>query len=214
MAGAMVIPDYLMHEVQPYSSPAEREKYEDLADIYAILRTLDFLERAFIKDTISSDDYVRECDRLIARFKLAKNRVGSDFDLDSFMEEYGMTCRSAKYRIEKGFNAIVETGGQGEDRASNKPRDASECTQAFITLSDAIELGDNSKDLLLPGLMRILSILNRFNDLSSSFSGKQVISDWISKLSALEAADTLPESDIANLKLDLETQRESFQQSL
>lgn len=209
------IPPHLLHEVQPYHSSAEREKYEDLADIYAILRTLDFLERAFIKDTIASEDYVRECDRLIARFKLAKNRVGAeDFDMDSFMEEYGMTCRSAKYRLKKGFNAIVETGGGSSQERTNKPKDAAECTQAFITLSDAIELGDNSKDQLLPGLMRIMAVLNRFTDLSPTFKGREKLSEWITKLSEMDAIDTLDDGDIANLKLDLETEREAFQHAL
>ena len=44
----------LDEEARLYTSNAEREKYESLATLYGIIISLDFLERAYIRDSITA----------------------------------------------------------------------------------------------------------------------------------------------------------------
>lgn len=47
-------------------------RYDNLADIFAIIRTLQFLETAFTRDTISNADYERECDKLLLNYETVR----------------------------------------------------------------------------------------------------------------------------------------------
>ncbi|KAI6156630.1 hypothetical protein BKA82DRAFT_4048211 [Pisolithus tinctorius] len=44
----------LDEEVRLYTTNAEREKYSLLATLFGIVVTLDFLERAYVRDSITS----------------------------------------------------------------------------------------------------------------------------------------------------------------
>lgn len=43
----------LLQEVKLYSTAREREKFDNLAELYSIIKTLQALEKAYIKDSIS-----------------------------------------------------------------------------------------------------------------------------------------------------------------
>lgn len=45
-------------EVRLYTSNAEREKYNLLGTLYGITVALDYLERAFVRDSITAAEYV------------------------------------------------------------------------------------------------------------------------------------------------------------
>lgn len=44
----------LDEEVRLYTTNTEREKYESLATLYGIIISLDYLERAYVRDSISA----------------------------------------------------------------------------------------------------------------------------------------------------------------
>jgi ESCRT-I complex subunit VPS28 len=44
----------LDEEVRLYQTNSEREKYESLATLYGIIVTLDYVERAYVRDAISA----------------------------------------------------------------------------------------------------------------------------------------------------------------
>lgn len=48
----------LDEEVRLYSTNAEREKYSTLATLFGIIIALDYLERAYVRDSITSAEYV------------------------------------------------------------------------------------------------------------------------------------------------------------
>lgn len=48
----------LDEEVRLYSTNAEREKYNTLATLYGIIVTLDYLERAYVRDAITAAECV------------------------------------------------------------------------------------------------------------------------------------------------------------
>lgn len=47
----------LDEEVRLYSTNAEREKYETLATLFGIIVALDFLERAYVRDSVTAAEY-------------------------------------------------------------------------------------------------------------------------------------------------------------
>jgi hypothetical protein len=47
----------LDEEVRLYSTNAEREKYETLATLFGIIVALDYLERAYVRDSVTAAEY-------------------------------------------------------------------------------------------------------------------------------------------------------------
>jgi len=44
----------LMEEVRLYRNPREREKIDNLAELFAVINTLQCLEKAYIKDSVKN----------------------------------------------------------------------------------------------------------------------------------------------------------------
>jgi len=51
---AMSVPLSLDEEARLYTTNAEREKYESLATLYGIVVALDYLERAYVRDSVTA----------------------------------------------------------------------------------------------------------------------------------------------------------------
>ena len=74
-------------EVKLSSNTAERDLYDSLAEIYSIIVTLDGLEKAYIKDSVSESEYAEICNRLLKQYKsnLSDDTVSRKFiDLETF----------------------------------------------------------------------------------------------------------------------------------
>ena len=54
----MSAPLSLDEEARLYTTNAEREKYESLATLYGIVVALDYLERAYVRDSVTAAEYV------------------------------------------------------------------------------------------------------------------------------------------------------------
>jgi ESCRT-I complex subunit VPS28 len=48
----------LDEEVRPYTTSAEREKTENLATLYSIIVSLEYLERAYVRDSVTGKEWV------------------------------------------------------------------------------------------------------------------------------------------------------------
>jgi hypothetical protein len=44
-------------EVKLYKNNSERELYDNMADLFAIVQTVEYLEKAYIKDAITPQEY-------------------------------------------------------------------------------------------------------------------------------------------------------------
>ena len=58
----------LDEEVRLYTTNTEREKYESLATLYGIIVSLDYLERAYVRDAVPADEYGPKCVQLLGRW--------------------------------------------------------------------------------------------------------------------------------------------------
>jgi ESCRT-I complex subunit VPS28 len=47
----------MQQEVKLYNNPKEREMYENMADLYSIIKTTEALERAHMRDAINYEEY-------------------------------------------------------------------------------------------------------------------------------------------------------------
>lgn len=95
-------------EIKLYTTSRERSTYDNLADLYSILITTEHLEKAFLRDTCSPEEYTSECKKLIAQFKTAISLL-ENFNLDAFVRDYNIDCEYAINRlVKKGIPATVE----------------------------------------------------------------------------------------------------------
>jgi hypothetical protein len=94
-----------------WTTKAEREKYESFADLYALIKTVEKLEKAYVRDAVGSAEYEAACLDLIAKFKTLRTALRDDGvpDVEHFMATYRMDCASAAQRLlRSGLPATIE----------------------------------------------------------------------------------------------------------
>jgi ESCRT-I complex subunit VPS28 len=78
-------------EIKLAESAADRDLIDSLAEIYSIIRTIDGLEKAYIKDALAEDEYSEMCLKLIRQYQFILNdeKVAQEFgDLETFMRDW------------------------------------------------------------------------------------------------------------------------------
>ncbi|KAK9453810.1 vacuolar protein sorting-associated [Dipodascopsis uninucleata] len=214
----------LDEEVRLYKTSAQRDLYESLAEIYAIIVTLDFLERAYVKDTISHQEYTPICSRLLAQYNtiLRNQEVANEFvDLESFRSHYGIEYQSAISRLRVGIPATVEHPVKQQDSfisaqtsSSVSPstvasaRAAADATGNFITFMDALKLNYKAKDQLHPLLGELMTSLNAVT--TKNFEGRAKIVEWLIKLNSMKATDEITDDEARQLLFDIDHAYKAF----
>ncbi|MBA0867763.1 hypothetical protein Goshw_003758 [Gossypium schwendimanii] len=200
-------------EVKLWNDKNERETYENFAEIYAIIKTTEKLEKAYIRDIILSSTYEPECQKLIAHFKTLASALKDTIpSIERFADTYKMDCPAALYRlVTSGVPATVE-----HRRVSTEGTAAfvAECVQNFITAMDSLKLNMVAVDQLHPLLTDLSLSLNKLSILPADFEGKMKVNQWILMLSKMEAADELKEEQARQLHFDLESSYNSFMAAL
>ncbi|CAA6672043.1 unnamed protein product [Spirodela intermedia] len=177
-------------EVKLWNDKRERDMYENFAELYAIIKTTEKLEKAYVRDLVSSADYETECLKLIAQFKnlstFLRDVVPS---VERFAETYKMDCPAALNRlIVSGVPATVEhrTASMLLRRRGVSPALRS------VGISDEVGWGIVPPD----------------------FEGRIKVKDWILRLSKMGAADELTEQQSRQLHFDLESSYTAFMAAL
>ena len=49
---------YFYQEIKLYQNNQEREKFDNMADLFAIIQTMEHLEKAYIKDSVNPKEFV------------------------------------------------------------------------------------------------------------------------------------------------------------
>ncbi|GFZ03121.1 vacuolar protein sorting-associated protein VPS28 family protein [Actinidia rufa] len=87
-------------EVKLWNDKREREMYENFAELFAIIKATEKLEKAYIRDIISPAEYEPECQKLIAHFKtLASTLKDTVPSIERFHDTYKMDCPAALNRL-------------------------------------------------------------------------------------------------------------------
>eukprot|EP01135_Chromosphaera_perkinsii_P000472 Nk52_evm26s96 gene=Nk52_evmTU26s96 len=205
----------LLSEVKLYNNNKEREKYDNLADLYAIMLSIEYLERAYIKDSVTPREYAPACEKLIAQCKVARNLVGEDVQsYEAFMGKYKLNCPAALSRLQIGIPATVEHGGMGEGEQKKSAMRVAECVQYFITLMDSLKLNMVAVDEIHPLLNDLMESMNNVSSLSPEFEGKVKVKSWLYQLNQMKASDELSEEQVRQILFDLESAHSAFYRSL
>lgn len=204
----------MAREVKLWNDKREREMYDNFADLFAIIRTMEKLEKAYVRDVISSKDYEPECTKLIAQFKTLTTSLKDTVpSVERFMETYKMDCPAAVNRLlVSGIPATVEHRASNSDLGTAAA--VAECVQHFITSMDSLKLNMVAVDQLYPALSDLLSALSRVPQLPPDFEGKVKAREWISKLKNMGASEELTEQQARQLLFDLDSSYNAFINSL
>ncbi|GBG91065.1 hypothetical protein CBR_g51799 [Chara braunii] len=202
-------------EIRLWNDKKEREMYESFADLFAIIKTTEKLEKAYVRDVINGKQYEPACNKLIGQFKTLRTSLKDTVpDVENFMRTYKMDCPAAVNRLlVVGIPATLEHGKPCESSGSTTVAVA-ETVQHFITAMDSLKLNMVAVDQLYPLLCDLLGSLNRVANLGPDFDGKVKLKEWLGRLSKMAASDELNESQSRQLMFDLESAYTAFMNSL
>lgn len=203
-------------EVKLWNDKREREMYENFAELFAIIKATEKLEKAYVRDIISPAEYEAECQKLIAHFKTLSSTLKDTVpSIEQFHDTYKMDCPAALNRlVTSGVPATVEHRAAAATSSASSASVVAECVQNFITAMDSLKLNMIAVDQVHPLLSDLSSSLNKLLILPSDFEGKTKMREWLSRLSKMGAADELTEQQARQLHFDLESAYNSFMAAL
>lgn len=200
----------LLEEVKLYRNAREREKYDNMADLYAITNTLQHLEKAFLRDCVTPKEYTAQCSKLLVQYKAAFKQVqGDEFPtMEAFVKKYRLDCAAAMERIKEDRPITIK------DDKGNTSKCIADIVSLFITVMDKLKLDIKAMDELYPDLCDLMDTMNRLSLLTSDFEGKKKVSEWLQVLQGMQASDELSESQVRQLIFDLESAYNAFNKQL
>ncbi|KAI0820260.1 vacuolar protein sorting-associated protein 28 [Trametes gibbosa] len=201
----------LDEEVRLYTTNAEREKYGLLATLFGIVVSLEYLERAYVRDSVSASEYSPACTRLLSQYKTMLKLVSDDVpSIEQFMARYRMDHQAALHRIQVGVPATVEHSSEAGPETAKW---VAETTQNFITFVDALKLRMRAKDQLHPILQELVTSYARFKG-SKDWEGRSKMVGWLITLNGMKASEELTEEQARQISFDIEHAYAEFFRSL
>jgi len=200
----------LYEEVKLYRTAREREKYDNMADLYSVINTLQCLEKAYIKDCVTAKEYTAACSKLLVQYKAAFKQVqGEEFpNVEVFMKKFRLDCPAAIQRIKEDRPITIK------DDKGNTSKCIADIVSLFITILDKLRLEIKSMDELQPDLRELHETMCRLTLVPSDFDGKQKVYEWLQTMSRMAASDELTESQVRQLIFDLESAYSGFNRLL
>lgn len=206
---AMATTNYQYDEIKLIKNSKDRELYDNLSDVYSLLMTIQFLEKAFIKDSICSSEYTASCFKLLTQFKTAFKLVSKDFaSVEDFTNKYGMDVQLALERIKSDRPLTINSSNQ------NISKNIATIVTIFITIMDKLRLQVKSTDELLPDLNELVDSLKSLHIIPKNFEPLDKLANWSNKMSLTKASDELDEEKVRQLLFDLEQAFNSFNKLL
>nr|XP_003706179.2 PREDICTED: uncharacterized protein LOC100875201 [Megachile rotundata] len=200
----------LYEEVKLYKNAREREKHDNQADLYAVVNTLQHLEKAYIRDCVTPKEYTAACSKLLVQYRAAFKQVQSDQfpTIDAFARAFRLDCPAALERIKEDRPITIK------DDKGNTSKCIADIVSLFITLMDKLRLEIKAMDQLHPDLRDLMDTMNRLSILPSDFDGKEKVAEWLQTLNNMSASDELSDTQVRQLIFDLETSYNAFNKVL
>ncbi|XP_037069089.1 vacuolar protein sorting-associated protein 28 homolog [Pollicipes pollicipes] len=200
----------LYEEVKLYRNAREREKYDNMADLYAVINTLQNLEKAYIKDRVTPKEYTAACSKLLVQYKAAMRQVHSEEfpNVEVFMRRFRLDCPAAMERIREDRPITIK-----DDKGSTS-KCIADTVSLYITIMDKLRLEIKAKDELQPDIRDLLDTMNRLSMLPEEFEGKQRLQVWLTAMDEMQAADELSPEQIRQLLFDLDSGYNAFNKVL
>ncbi|RMZ97041.1 vacuolar sorting-associated 28 -like protein [Brachionus plicatilis] len=199
----------IFEEVRLYKSPKEREKYDNQANLFAIVSTLEHLEKAYIHDCIKPNEYTSACANLLAQYKIAFKLIEPDFKtIEDFLKKFKIHFPIAIARIKEDRPITIK-----DDKGSSSKLIA-QTVSLLITLMDKLRLEIKANDEIQPDLRELIDVMSRINNLPTEFDGKSKLQKWYNQLQQMSATDEIDENQSRNLLLDLDSVLYAFNHGL
>ncbi|KAI0988488.1 hypothetical protein GJ496_007444 [Pomphorhynchus laevis] len=199
----------LYEEVKLYHNPRDRERYDNLADLYSIIVSLQALEKAYIRDCVDSKEYTVECSKLLTQYKPAFKQIECQFgSIEDFLKKYKLDCPAALERIREGKPVTIR--GEG----GNTCKLIADTVSLFITIMDKLKLNIRANDMLQQDLRELHDLFHRLTILPKDYAGKEKLQKWIVMLMPMGAAEELTDIQARNIHLDLEVSFDEFNRIL
>ncbi|NXW84647.1 VPS28 protein, partial [Alopecoenas beccarii] len=173
-------------------------RYDNMAELFAVVKTLQALEKAYIKDCVSPNEYTAACSRLLVQFKAALKQVqGSEISsIDDFCRKFRLDCPLAMERIKEDRPITIK------DDKGNLNRCIADIVSLFITVMDKLRLEIRAMDevgsaavapgapasvtrdsphvspQIQPDLRELMETMNRMSHLPPDFEGRQKVNQW------------------------------------
>ncbi|CAF1073464.1 unnamed protein product [Adineta ricciae] len=189
----------MYEEVRLWKNPRERERYDNMADVFSIITTLQALEKAYIKDVVEPAQYTRQCESLLAKYTAAFGQIRGEFPhIEDFVHKYKLDCPAALLRIREGRPITVR------DDRGNMGKSIAETVSLFINLMDKLKLNMRSNDMLQTDVRELLDVINRMNIIPSSYIGREKIPKWLNLLVNMNAVEEITDEQAREFQMDLE----------
>ncbi|KAM7342012.1 vacuolar protein sorting 28 [Cochliomyia hominivorax] len=196
----------LYEEVKLFRNAREREKYDNMADLYAIINTLQQLEKAYIRDCITPQEYTAACSKYLVQYKVAFKQVQCDEypTVDTFVKKFRLDCPAALERIREDRPITIK------DDKGNTSKCIADIVSLFITIMDKLRLKMNTMDALHFDVKDLADNMNRLSLIPKDFEAKQKVETWLSTLNDMQASDELNENQVRQFLFDLESAYADF----
>uniref|UniRef100_A0A069DXC8 Vacuolar protein sorting-associated protein 28 homolog n=2 Tax=Triatominae TaxID=70999 RepID=A0A069DXC8_9HEMI len=200
----------LYEEVKLFRNAREREKYDNLADLFAVINTLQHLEKAYIRDCVTAKEYTAACSKLLVQYKAAFKQVQSSElpNIDAFVTNYRLDCPAAMERIKEDRPITIK------DDKGNTSKCIADIVSLFITLMDKLRLEIRAMDELHPDLRDLAETMSRLSLIPADFEGRTKVNEWLATLDAMHASDELSDQQVRQLIFDLESAYNAFNKLL
>lgn len=200
----------LLQEVKLYTNAREREKFDNMADLFAVINTLQSLEKAYIRDAVTPKEYNSACSKLLVQYKAAFKQVQSaDFPtVEVFTKKYRLDCPAALERIREDKPITIK------DDKGNTSKSIADIVSLFITIMDNLRLQIRAKDEIQPVLLDLKLTMDRFSVVSEDFEGKVSIEKWLKIFGEMRAHDELSDEQARQMTFEIEQGYNAFNRLL
>ena len=199
----------LNQEVKLYQSSRDREDFDNRANLFSIIQTIQALEIAYIKDAVSPKDYHQACSKLLEQSKAAFGLVKQSFkDVDEFVKRYHMECPAALQRIKDGKPLAIHEENRNESRL------IADVVSMFLTLLDRLRLDIMANDQLQPDVKDLLDAMDKMRSLPKDFEGRKAVQGWLDVLKDMSASDELTSDQARQMVFDIEGAYNDFNKFL
>lgn len=179
----------------------EESKIENQANIYSLIRTIDYVEWAFSQSHINKETLGEEVNTLLDLYKTVTEACDNFPGLDTFVKQYNLSnCKLGINRIKKGY--------VGSNKGGNLNLIAS-ITNLFNALSNELYIFDtNGNDILVSDISSSINELVLLFDQAKTFidnNDKDIkkIFDYNIKFRSMKASDKISISEIKQIQSDL-----------
>jgi ESCRT-I complex subunit VPS28 len=206
--------DRNQQEIDLFESSSERALYDHLGDLYSIITATESLERAYARNALTREEYLKECNSLLSQFRVAERvALTKKMTSETFMQVYQMDCPLAADRLLK-IGVPEQMLAPSSVKTHEVAITVAETAEHFITTMDALKLETKAVDELQPLLSDLMNSLVRLPETPNDFEPNRILQSWLQKLNVMRAVDEIDEADSRQLFMDLDAAYQEFKRYL